>query len=106
MTQENAFNGLIRVYTKTFGEINDENQATGFFDNEPYTSTEARVLLMRGTKFVTSGNATFLVGSMVAPYGGSIFDIVFDVDELEYSDETTANIWIPCSEIISIIEPT
>lgn len=104
MPEEHTFGGLLRVFTKGFGEINDEAQATGLFDNDPYTSTDARLMLLRGARFVTSGNATFLVGKMVAPYEGNIFDMAFNVDEIEESPATDANIWIPTTQIIGMME--
>lgn len=103
MTEEQAFSGHVRILTKSYGLLNDDNN-NGELDIQvdTLTSTETRTMLLRDTKFITAGNETFLVGIPVAPYQGTLFDWGLDNNLIE-DEDYSFRIWFPMHEVISMI---
>lgn len=102
MTQENAFTGIARVVTKFYGILNDPENNDENFQQDPYASKEVRSIMISDSRFFTSGNGTFLVGSPQIPYGGVLYAGGFDTNMIK-DEEYSEQIWIPVQEIICII---
>lgn len=104
MTEEKVFEGYVRVMTNGFGFSNDPNDATLMYETEGLSSNKARMLLMDNTKIVSSGNASFLVGTPYMPWNQVVYQIGLDVDLIPQNPEKLSfEVWIPMHEIISII---
>lgn len=102
MTEEQAFSGIVRVVTKSYGLLNDSDNNGLEIEIDTLTTQEARTMVLTNTKFVTAGNATFLVGSPLAPYQGVLYDWALD-NNLIKDDEYSFEIWLPYQELISIV---
>ena len=104
MTEEKLFDGFVRVMTKSFGFSNDPDEPSLQYETEGLSTSESRMLLMDNTKFITTGNSTYLVGTPYIPWNQVIYQIGFDVDLIPQNPEKFSfEIWIPSHEIISII---
>ncbi|MHA6278791.1 hypothetical protein ACXYMT_01300 [Salinimicrobium sp. CAU 1759] len=104
MTEEQIFDGFVRVMTKGFGFSNDPDNTTLMYETEPMASNDSRILIMSHTKFVSTGNDTFLVGTPYMAWNKSLYHIAFDVDLIPEDPEPFSfEVWIPVHEIISII---
>jgi hypothetical protein len=102
MIQEVAFSELIRVVTKSYGFSNDPDVVNGKYNIDKNTFKDARIIILGNTRFVTSGNLTFLVGNLSMSYNGAVFSAPAD-HLLMDQDNDSEEIWIPSHEIISII---
>lgn len=104
MTEEKAFDGFVKVLTKTFGASNDPDDATLYYETEKFSSKEARLVLLLDSKFITSGNATFLVGTPFIGIYDDLFELGSDADTRPSTPELTQKVWIPIHEILCILK--
>ena len=102
MTVEPAFSGTVRVVTKSYGILNDSDNGSLEIVIDKLTSQENRSIVLSQTEFVTSGNATFLVGIPQAPWNGILYQQGLDNNLIE-DDNWSHRIYLPIQEIIGVI---
>jgi hypothetical protein len=103
MTEETLFNTTVKVITRRYGISNAGNAAGIDYATDPLAPESARIILLKNSRFVTTGNVTFLVGKPAISWRGAEFDVAVDTD-MKIDGLEFAEVWIACGEIISIIE--
>lgn len=93
MIEEIAFTKTVKVVTRSCGVSNDPADARGVYEVDSMTPASARILLLINTRFVTSGNATFLVGKPAVVWGNVEFDWTADTD-MQFDGIEGSEIWI------------
>jgi hypothetical protein len=99
--EEAPFLSVIKVVTRHYGLSNDPADAGRAGPVDSGAPAAARVLLLNLARFVTVGNATFLVGSPEVTWPGLKPTAGADNGGqlLEASE-----VWVPVHEVISIVE--
>ena len=103
MTEERPFNSTIKVTTRSYGFSNDPAVAGRNYAVDGFATPDARVLLLKESRFVTTGNATFLVGLPEARFAGVAYAMVPDAD-MDPATLPTTEVWINTRDIINIVE--
>lgn len=103
MTEERLFRSVIKVVTKSYGISNDPAAAHGTYAVANYAPKEACILLLRDSRFVTTGNLTFLVGIPETNYGGVTYPMYPDTD-MNPRTMPDAEVWLNSRDVIAIIE--
>jgi hypothetical protein len=103
MNEERVFNSVIKVVTRSYGLSNDPAIAANKYAVDGFAPGEAFIILLRRSRFVTVGTATFLVGMPEAHYGGVVYPVAPDTD-MDAGTVEEAELWINERDIISIVE--
>lgn len=103
MNEEVVFDSVIKVVTHNFGVSNDPEEAGESYQVDFLAPDDAYLILLDDTRFVTIGEATFLVGMPVLSFGGVMYSVLHDADMVGETAELS-EIWISTHDIISIVE--
>ena len=103
MTEERPFNSTIKVTTRSYGFSNDPAVAGRNYAVDGFAAPDARIYLLTRSRFVTVGNATFLVGLPEAHWAGVNYAMVPDSD-MDPATLPTTEVWLNTREIINIVE--
>lgn len=103
MTEERLFSSTIKVTTRSYGFSNDPAVAGRNYAVDGFATADARIFLLKKSRFVTTGNATFLVGLPEARWAGVVYAMVPDAD-MDPATLPTTEVWINTRDIINIVE--
>lgn len=103
MTEERLFRSVIKVVTRNYGISNDPVVAGNTYAVASFAPKDARILLLRDSRLVTSGSLTFLVGTPETTYGGVTYPMHPDTD-MNPRTMPLAEVWINSRDVIAVIE--
>jgi hypothetical protein len=103
MNEDTVFDSTVKVITRNYGVSNDPVTAGQNYQADDLAPTDARIFLLSNSRFVTSGSATFLVGTPELYWAGAVYPIAADTD-MDPSTIQVAEVWINTRDIITIVE--
>ena len=103
MDEVQAYGSVVKVVTKNFGMSNDPADAGDSYQVDFFAPADAHLILLEDSRYITIGNATFLVGMPVFKFNGVLYNVLHDAD---MDDETleSSQVWINTEDNISVVE--